>query len=62
MSDPMAPQEVADLIVSAILHDLTDRKGLRHAWDDIDEEIQDEIKAEWIDLTVGVMGLTARRT
>jgi len=35
-------------IVTEILNDLTDRGGLQNAWDDIDEEIQDEIKAEWI--------------
>lgn len=35
-------------IVAEILDDLTDRGGLQNAWDDIDEEIQEEIKKEWI--------------
>jgi len=62
MSDPITPSEIAELIVDAILHDLQGRKGLRHQWNEIDEEIQEEIRTEWIDLTIGVLGLTARRT
>jgi hypothetical protein len=30
-----------------IITDLTDRRGLRHVWDDLDEDIQQEIKEEW---------------
>lgn len=36
--------------VVKILADLTDRKGLRQAWDSIDDDIQDEIKEQWADI------------
>ena len=38
----------ADKIVDAILYDLTDRRGLRQAWEQIDNDIQEEIKKEWV--------------
>jgi len=31
-----------------IIHDLTDRRGLKHAFNDIDGDIQDEIIDNWI--------------
>ena len=31
-----------------ILEDLTDRKGLKQEWAQIDEDIKDEIFAEWV--------------
>lgn len=37
----------AFLIVDKILEDIRHRKGLRHAWDEIDEDVQAEIKHEW---------------
>lgn len=37
----------ADRLVDALLEDLRDRRGLRQAWDDIDGDIQAEIRAEW---------------
>lgn len=37
-------------IVAAILKDMTNRKGLRQEWDAIDEDIQNEIKAEWTEI------------
>lgn len=33
--------------VQAIVRDLTDRRGLRQEWDNIDSEIQAEIKVQW---------------
>ena len=33
--------------VENIIKDLSDRRGLKHAWETIDADIQDEIKAEW---------------
>lgn len=38
----------AELIVDAIIDDLTDRRGLRQEWEGCDKEIQAEIKAEWM--------------
>jgi hypothetical protein len=37
----------AGKIVEIILEDITDRKGLRQAWEGIDEDIQQEIIAAW---------------
>jgi hypothetical protein len=34
-------------IVKAIVEDFTDRRGFRQNWEQIDEEIQKEIIAEW---------------
>lgn len=40
----------AEEIVDRILHDLQGRKGLGNEWDEIDPEIQQEIREEWIQL------------
>jgi len=37
-------------IVDSIIADMTGRRGLRQAWDEIDSELQDEIRAKWIAL------------
>jgi len=42
--------KTAELIVDAIVTDLTDRRGLRQEWEQIDEETQNEIKGEWMRL------------
>lgn len=34
-------------IVEAIVCDLSDRRGLRHEWEGIDDDVREEIKAEW---------------
>ena len=39
--------KTAQRIVERIIDDLTDRKGLRHEWDNIDELTQYEIAQEW---------------
>lgn len=36
--------------VDAIVNDLLDRKGLSDEWDQIDEDIQEEIKKMWAHL------------
>lgn len=41
-------ETLAHDIVARIVDDLSDRRGLRQAWDEIDEEIRDEIILEWI--------------
>lgn len=41
---------IANEIELAVLADLTDRKGLRQAWEGIDEKIQAEIEDKWIEL------------
>ena len=45
-------KEQADQIVTAIIKDFTDRKGLRQQWDLIDRETQQEIKTTWVKLVM----------
>lgn len=40
-------EPISHRIVAAILEDLTDRGGLRHSWEDIDDDIQKEIVQKW---------------
>lgn len=37
-------------ILYRIVRDFTDRRGLRHEWDGIDENIQEEILQKWQDI------------
>lgn len=39
-----------EAIVDTLIKDLTQRKGLSQAWEEIDECIQKEIKLEWFRL------------
>jgi len=43
-------KHIAKEIVDRILDDLTDRRGLRHEWDLIDEDIKNEIRTSWFDI------------
>lgn len=36
-----------DRAVDQIINDLTGRRALRQAWDEIDNDIQAEIRAQW---------------
>ena len=47
--NPTNPAEAAEAAVLAILEDLTGRRGLRQAWEDIDLDIQQEIAQTWAD-------------
>ncbi len=42
-------------IVFEILSDFTDRRGLGQEWDNIDDDIQEEIIQEWIDIVKSKM-------
>lgn len=35
-------------ILFAIVNDFTDRRGLRHEWEQIDNDIQNEVLVEWL--------------
>ena len=37
-------------IIDEIIKDLRDRSGLGNEWDNIDEEIQQEIKKDWLEI------------
>lgn len=41
---------ISETIVDKIIEDLTDRRGLRQEWEQLDEEIQQEIRQSWIEL------------
>lgn len=40
----------AEKIVNKIVLDITDRRGIKHEWNNIDEDIQKEIKEKWINI------------
>lgn len=42
-------------VAEAIIEDIEGRKGLGDEWDAIDEDIQAEIKQEWVNLILGVI-------
>jgi hypothetical protein len=48
MSEVKFTPTPAAIAVDLIVDDLTNRKGLRHEWDNIDEDIIVEIKTAWI--------------
>jgi len=45
-SEPSMYEEF-DEIVDAIIFDISDRRGLKHKWDQIDDDVQNEIKEAW---------------
>jgi hypothetical protein len=49
-------------IVLRIITDLTDRRGLRQQWEEIDDEIRDEIVAQWEQLTREVLAAPSSTT
>lgn len=42
--DPLPLEDLSKRAVSTVLTDLLDRRGIRHAWDGIDDDIRDEIR------------------
>ena len=46
-------RENAERIVDGIIRDLSDRRGLRHEWDMIDDDIRAEIRDVWIGIVEG---------
>lgn len=50
MSEHLTSEEIANAIVSRIEADFTDRRGLRQEWDEIDADIQEEIRDTWRDI------------
>ncbi len=43
----MVTEETIKNIVNDIIEDICDRKGLGNEWENIDEDIQEEIKEKW---------------
>lgn len=46
----------AEQIADGIVSDLNTRKGLRHIWDEIDDETRAEIRNEWVGIGLRVLG------
>lgn len=44
----MSNIDKAEKIVAALIKDLSDRRGLRHEWEQIDDDIQEEIRNTWV--------------
>ena len=42
--------ELALRIRDAILRDVTDRRGWRQEWDGFDDDVQEDIRADWLRL------------
>jgi len=43
----MISEETIKNIINEIIEDIQDRKGLDNEWENIDKNIQEEIKEEW---------------
>ena len=43
-------EEVIAGIVKDIIYDISDRRGLKQEWRQIDEDVQDEIRSTWADI------------
>lgn len=43
----MISEETIKNIIDEIIEDIQDRKGLDNEWENIDKNIQEEIKEEW---------------
>ena len=48
-------KQKAKKIVKLILEDLTDRRGLKQVWYQIDKDIQKQIKDTWINIILDVI-------
>ena len=48
----MTAEQRAESIVAALIEDLSDRRGLSHEWEAIDEDIQEEIRQEWLQIVL----------
>lgn len=42
--------ETATKIIDLIISDIEDRKGIGNEWEEIDDDIKEEIRNEWIDI------------
>ncbi len=42
--------DIAEKIVAGIERDFTDRRGLRQEWEQIDDDIQAEIREAWANI------------
>jgi len=50
----------AALAVQAIIRDLADRKGLGNEWEQVDDDIREEIEKKWTDIVARRMASVLR--
>lgn len=50
-------KDKAKSVVDQIIADLSDRQGLGDVWDDIDEDVQAEIREKWMSIVHGDTGV-----
>lgn len=53
--DDLRTRDIAHNIVVSLLEDLTDRRGFRQEWDQVDDEVRAEIKSEWCALVTTLL-------
>ena len=46
-----------DLAVDAIIYDLSDRRGIKNEWYNIDKDIQEQIKIVWKEIIKASLGV-----
>ncbi len=51
----MIREEAAERIFQALDRDIRDRRGLKWEWEKIDEEVMARLKADWVEIIVGVL-------
>lgn len=47
--------KIAMKIIEDILYDLKDRKGIKHSWNEIDDDVQEEIKETWKKIIMNIL-------
>lgn len=50
-------EDCAAQIVGEIIADLSDRRGLKHEWNRIDDDVQQEIKESWTAIVINHLKL-----
>lgn len=53
------PSGAGFIAVDKIFEDLTDRSGLQNAWEEIDQDIQAEIKHKWASIITDILNQQA---
>jgi hypothetical protein len=48
----MSAEVIAKNAIRSILKDLSDRRGLKHQWEQIDQDIKEEIVAKWEQIVI----------
>ncbi|MBI2633454.1 MAG: hypothetical protein HYW78_03670 [Parcubacteria group bacterium] len=55
MSLKVKDKKISEKIVNEIMKDLCDRSGLQNEWENIDSDVQGEIKKEWRKIVIEIL-------